>query len=151
MIKFLMALFFLFATTNAYASNASGGGPVFLSQMELTQGSIINPNTTTPNLADTINDDYIGKITLGITDFDTAKASAIFDVYNTDMLEKVQAYYQAGLNKEPITTDIIAFKAIEASVLSEYANFSQKDALDAVIFEPDFADSTFKKIIDLSM
>ena len=151
MIKFLMTLFSLLITSNAHASNASGGGPVFLDKMSLIQESILNPNTITPNTVDIITDDYIGEMALGITDFDTVKASAIFDAYNTDITEKVQAYYQAKFGEKVIAPSDVAFKSIEASVLSEYGGFSQQDALDAVMFEPEFANSAFKELIDFNM
>jgi len=132
----LFGLCLLISTVSLANTNGGGGGFIMHNAM---------------NLESVIIDDF------GIFDdsgFDELTAAAVVEAYNPEFIYKVQDYYSETIDYADQTlsmTDFeIAAAAMTASVLNAYGNYGVDEAVEAVVFDPNFSAVEFQDIIDNS-
>ena len=140
--KTLLFSFCLFNSTNSLA-NTSGGGGGFIMHNSMNLDSV--------DIFDgfgIFGDSAVAGLTKKFTEFDDLKMAAVAGAYDTEVVYKVQDYYADQMIG---ATDFeIAEAAMTASVLTAYGNYNTDEAVEAVIFEPNFSAQEFQNILENS-
>jgi len=142
----LFGLCLLISTVSLANTNGGGGGFIMHNAMNL-ESVIIDDFGI-------FDDSAVTGFAEQMTGFDELTAAAVVEAYNPEFIYKVQDYYSETIDYADQTlsmTDFeIAAAAMTASVLNAYGNYGVDEAVEAVVFDPNFSAVEFQDIIDNS-